>query len=50
MPWRDDLAKAYVNRGTAKQEAPGHGALAAIADYDAAIAITEVLRGASNPG
>src|SRR5208283_955498 len=44
VPWRNDLAGAYVNRGVAKQDAPGHGALAAIADYDAAIAITERLR------
>jgi hypothetical protein len=44
VPWRDDLAGAYMNRGNAKQFAPGHGALAAIADYDEAIAIRERLR------
>ena len=37
--WRNDLAAAYMNRGVARQDAPGHGALAAIADYDAAIDI-----------
>src|SRR5208283_4153637 len=44
VPWRNDLAGAYVNRGNAKQDAPGHGASAAIADYDTAIAIRERLR------
>jgi hypothetical protein len=44
VPWRNDLAKAYINRGNAKPDAPGHGAAAAIQDYDAAIAIMERLR------
>src|SRR5208283_1239019 len=44
VPWRNDLAGAYVNRGVAKRSAPGQGALAAIGDYDAAIAIMERLR------
>jgi tetratricopeptide (TPR) repeat protein len=44
VPWRNHLAGAYVNRGIAELDAPGHGALAAIADYDAAIAIMEGLR------
>ena len=44
VPWRNDLANAYVNRGNAKQAAPGNGALPAIADYDAALAIMEALR------
>jgi hypothetical protein len=33
-----------MNRGVAKRSAPGHGALAAIAGYDVAIAIREGLR------
>ena len=41
-PWRNDLATVIVNRGVAKQDAPGHGA-AAIADYDRAIALWEAL-------
>ncbi|EGV28158.1 hypothetical protein ThidrDRAFT_3993, partial [Thiorhodococcus drewsii AZ1] len=41
---RNDLAGAYVNRGNAKQSASGHGPAAAIADYDAAIAIAEAVR------
>jgi tetratricopeptide (TPR) repeat protein len=45
VPWRNDVAKAYMNRGNAKQDAPGHGA-AAIADYDRAIALMEELRAA----
>src|SRR5208282_3804910 len=52
VPWRNDLARAYLTRGNAKQAAPGHRALAAIADYDAAIAIMERLRdelGADRP-
>ena len=44
VPWRNDLAAAYMNRGIAKQDAPGYGVLRAIADYDAAIAIRERLR------
>jgi len=43
IPWRNGLANAYVNRGNAKWAAPGHGALAAIADYDAAITIMKAL-------
>ncbi|MHB8350629.1 MAG: P-loop domain-containing protein, partial [Vulcanimicrobiaceae bacterium] len=42
--WRNDLAMAYMNRGVAKQDAPGEGAAAAIADYDLAIALQEELR------
>ena len=42
--WRNDLASAYSNRGVAKQAASGHGPAAALADYDAAIAIGEALR------
>jgi len=41
---RDGLAKAYANRGVAKQHATGHGPGAAIADCDAAIALREDLR------
>ena len=44
MPWRNDLATAYMNRGNAKQSAPGFGPGAAIADYDAAIGVMETLR------
>ncbi len=43
-PWRNDLAAAYMNRGVAKQSAPGFGPTAAIADYDAAILLKEALR------
>jgi tetratricopeptide (TPR) repeat protein len=50
VPWRNDLARAYMNRGNAKQNAPGHGALAAIADYDRAIALQEELRAAMGEG
>ncbi|MHB8480941.1 MAG: hypothetical protein ACYDA5_11110, partial [Vulcanimicrobiaceae bacterium] len=42
--WRNDLAGAYRNRGNVKQDAPGYGAAAAIADYDLAIALREELR------
>ncbi|MBO8087718.1 MAG: hypothetical protein J7D61_16915, partial [Marichromatium sp.] len=42
--WRNDLAGAYNNRGNAKRSASGHGPAAAIADYDAAIAIGEAVR------
>ncbi|WP_216819294.1 hypothetical protein, partial [Thiohalocapsa sp. ML1] len=41
---RKDLAGAYSNRGAAKEAASGHGPAAALADYDAAIAIGEDLR------
>ena len=41
---RDGLARAYMNRGVAKQDAAGHGPGAAIADYDRAIALMEALR------
>ncbi|EGV27498.1 TPR repeat-containing protein, partial [Thiorhodococcus drewsii AZ1] len=41
---RNDLASAYVNRGLAKQSASSHGPAAALADYDAAIAIREAVR------
>jgi hypothetical protein len=41
VPWCNDLATAYMNRGNAKWGAPGHGGLAAIADYDRAIAMME---------
>jgi hypothetical protein len=43
-PWHNDLALTYMNRGVAKEEAPGHGPAAAIADYDRAIALREALR------
>lgn len=43
--WRHDLALAYINRGTAKLDAPGHGASAAIEDFDRGIANSEVLVG-----
>jgi tetratricopeptide (TPR) repeat protein len=46
LPWRNDLAAAYSNRGNVKQSAPGFGPIAAIADYDAAIAVMEALRDA----
>src|SRR5262249_25248214 len=39
LPWRETLAGVYMNRGAAKQHAPGHGMLAAIADYDRAIVL-----------
>ena len=41
--WRNDLAGAFTNRGTAKHDAPGHGPLAAIEDYDKAISISSAL-------
>ena len=44
VPWRNDLAGAYMNRGTAKQSAPGFGPGAAIADYDRAITLREALQ------
>ncbi len=44
IPWRNDLAGAFVNRGNAKQDTPGFGAAAAIADYDRAVALMETLR------
>ena len=44
IPWRNDLANAFVNRGNAKQSAPGHGPAAAIADYDRAIELMQALR------
>jgi hypothetical protein len=51
--WRDDLrndlARAYMNRGTAKESADGHGPGAAIEDYDQAITIMEALRRALEP-
>jgi hypothetical protein len=46
VPWRNDLAAAFMNRGVAKQSAPGHGPAAAIADYDRAIELMQVLRDA----
>ena len=45
----NDLAGAYINRGVAKQVAEGHGAAAAIDDYDAAIALMEALRRTLEP-
>ena len=45
-PWRNDLAAAFMNRGIAKQSAPGHGPAAAIADYDRAIELRQALRDA----
>jgi hypothetical protein len=41
---RNGLAKAYMNRGNAKQSATGHGPKSAIADHDAAIQLMEELR------
>ena len=46
VPWRNDLANALMNRGVAKQSAPGHGPAAAIADYDRAIELMQALRDA----
>ena len=46
VPWRNDLANAFMNRGYAKRSAPGHGPGAAIADYDRAIEIRQALRDA----
>jgi hypothetical protein len=46
---RNDLAGAYVNRGNAKRDATEYGAVAAIGDYDAAIAILEELRAQLEP-
>ena len=46
VPWRNDLAGAFMNRGNAKQSAPGHGPAAAIADYDRAIELMQALRDA----
>jgi hypothetical protein len=46
VPWRNDLAVAYMNRGNAKQDATGHGPPPAIADLDTAIAIMGQLRDA----
>ena len=46
IPWRNDLANAFMNRGVAKQSAPGHGPAAAIADYDRAIEFMQALRDA----
>ena len=46
IPWRNGLANAFMNRGNAKQSAPGHGPVAAIADYDRAIELREALRDA----
>ncbi|MBU2531178.1 MAG: hypothetical protein KKB37_00445 [Alphaproteobacteria bacterium] len=43
-PLRNDLAYAYLNRGTAKRQSAAHGADAAIEDCDAAIEIMEALR------
>lgn len=42
--WTNDLARAYQNRGSVKWHAPEHGAAAAIADYDQAIALREEAR------
>jgi len=44
LPYRNHLAKAYINQGNAKQSAPGRGRAGAIADYDKAIGIRERLR------
>ncbi|MDG4558148.1 MAG: hypothetical protein P9F19_12290 [Candidatus Contendobacter sp.] len=46
---RNDLAMAYMNRGTAKQDASGHGPGAALADYDAAVGLMEALRAELDP-
>jgi hypothetical protein len=50
VPWRNDLAGAFMNRGVARQSAPGHGPASAIADYDRAIALMEALRDALGDG
>ncbi|MDG4558145.1 MAG: hypothetical protein P9F19_12275, partial [Candidatus Contendobacter sp.] len=46
---RNDLAKAYSNRGLAKQDASGHGPGAALSDYDAAIKLMDALRAELEP-
>jgi tetratricopeptide (TPR) repeat protein len=46
VPWRNDLAGAFMNRGAAKLAAPGHGPAAAIADFDRAIELRQALRDA----
>ena len=47
--FRNDLTKAYLNRGIAKESAEGHGPYAAIADYDVAIKFKESLRSKLEP-
>jgi hypothetical protein len=49
VPWRNDLADAFGNRGVAKQSAPGYGPMAAIADYDCAIALWDALERGLGP-
>ncbi len=44
VPWRKDLASAYMKRGIAKLDTPRFGPSAAIADYDMAILLMEALR------
>ena len=44
IPWRNDLAAAFMVRGNARQDAPGYGVAAAIADYDHSIEIRQALR------
>ena len=46
---RNNLARAYINRGNSKQSAEGHGPGAAIDDYDVAIEIMESLRSVLEP-
>jgi hypothetical protein len=41
---RNDLASAYMNRGVTRRTSRAHGLDAAIADYDAAVALMEALR------
>jgi hypothetical protein len=49
MGLRNGLARAYMNRGIAKQDASEYGPNAAIADYDEAIAIRAALRADLEP-
>ena len=44
IPWRNDLATAYSNRGVAKRSSIKFGPEAAIADYNKAVALMEELR------
>jgi hypothetical protein len=46
VPWRNDLAEAYTERGKANWLVPALGPVAAIADYQKAIALREDLRAA----
>jgi len=48
-PLQNDLARAYMNRGNAKQDVEGHGPQAAIEDYRHAIGIMLALRARLEP-